>query len=381
MNRITVSAYLPARPGPGRLARVPLDVVSRGPAELVLPEATIRDERPMALLDPGYAGDIVADPCNGGGPLVSAERDRQARVFGLTNVAWHAQRALRTASELLGRPLPPLLIRLGMHESPRRWGGGHYRVAARQYDPPEAGHARTTGEIHLGGGSSLVPSVDGGDSYFAAPAHNLAIVNHEIGHHICRHTADFRLNRLRAERGQTNKKVAVDEGTCDMITAIMLETPDIYGWHRATIPEWDRRRRMLSPQWTIAGFQGSSADPHQDGTIWASACWSAREQVVAAGHDRRRFDRMLFRGLELSWQRSLAASLTGGHADERFRLALKQRRYLSAIVEAMLAADPDLTDPVLSGMAGHGIQPALSNVALREAFQAALDTRGQATAS
>lgn len=376
---IIVSAYLPGRPGPGRLARVPLDVVSRGPAELVLPEATVRDERPMPLLDPSRADDILSDPAGGGGPLVGAERDRDARRFGLTNVAFHAQRALRTAAELLGHPLPHLLIRIGMHESPRRWGGGHYRVAARTYDPPEVGHARTTGEIHLGGGSSLVPSVDGGDSYFAAPSHNLAIINHEIGHHVCRHTSDFRLNRLRAENRQTNKKVAVDEGTCDMFTAIMLDTPDIYGWHRATIPEWDRRRRMLSPQWTMAGFQGSSADPHQDGTIWASACWSARERVAEAGYHRSRFDRMLLRGLELSWQRSLAATLTDSEGDD-FRLALKQRRYLSAVLEALVAADEELADPVLVGMAAHGIRPAMSNVALREAIQAALGTQGRATA-
>jgi hypothetical protein len=363
---ITVSAYLPGvRSGPGRLAEVPLDVVSRGPAELVLPEATIRDQRAVPLVDPAGTADLISDPANGGGPLGGAERDWSARLFGLTNVAFHAQRALRTAAELLGHPLPHLLIRIGMHESTRRWGGGHYRVAARTYDPPETGHACTTGEIHLGGGSSLVPSVDGGESYFAAPSHNLAIINHEIGHHVCRHTADFRLNRLRSETGQTNKKVAVDEGTCDIFAAIMLATPDIYGWHRATIPEWDRRRRMLRPQWTMTGFQGSQGDPHADGTIWASACWSARERVAEAGHDRSRFDRMLLRGLELSWRRSLAAQLSGPDGEE-FRLALKQRRYLSSVLEAMLAVDPELTDPVLAGMSAHGVRPGASNVDLRD---------------
>jgi hypothetical protein len=383
---VTVSAYLPgttgALTGPGRAAQVPLEILSRGPAQLVMPEATVRDERGVPLINPAGTGDLIADPCGGGGPLAGPERDREARVFGLTNAAYHAQRALRTAAALLGHPLPHLTIRIGMHESPRRWGGGHYRVAARTYDPPEFGHALPTGEIHLGGGSSLVPSPDGGDSYFAAPAHNVAIVNHEIGHHICRHTADFRLNRLRPERLQTNKKVAVDEGTCDMITAILIDTPDIYGWHRVTIPEWDRRRRMLSPQWTMAGFQGSSADPHQDGTIWASACWSARERVAAAGHDRSRFDGMLLRGLELAWQNSLAATLTSSE-DEQFRIALKQRRYYSALLEALLAADPDLTDLVLGGMAAHGIRPGESNVVLRETFQAELEAarapRGQAS--
>jgi hypothetical protein len=246
-------------------------------------------------------------------------------------------------------------------------------------------HARPTGEIHLGGGSSLVSAPNDGEPYFAATSHNLAIINHEIGHHICRHTADFRLNRLRPEAAQTNKKVAVDEGTCDMWTAIMLDTPDIYGWHRSSIPEWDRRRRMLNPQWTMAGFQGGRGDPHADGTIWASACWSARLRTIEAGFEAERFDRMLLRGLEVSWERSLAATLSGAD-DEQFRLALKQRRYLSSLVEALLAADPELTDPVLAGMAEHGIRIGASNVELREATQAAQAAqeaarRRQATAS
>jgi hypothetical protein len=365
---ITVSAYLPdAATGPGRLAEVPLDVLSRGPAELVLPEATVRDERGVPLLDSADQADLVADPSGGGGPLSGAEADRRARVFGLTNAAYHAQRAMRTVEELLGHPLPPLLVRIGMHESPRRWGGGHYRLAARSFDPPEPDQARAAGEVHLGGGSGFIP-VQGGDSYFGAPAHNLSILYHEIGHHICRHTADFRLNRLRPEREQTNKKIALDEGTCDMFTAIMLGRPDIYGWHRGAIPEWDRRRRMLSPQWTMAGFEGGPADPHSDGMIWSSACWSARERVAAAGHDRRRFDRMLLRGLEMAWTIHVAAF---PDEDSPSRPALKQRRYYSRLLEALLAVDPDLTDPVLAGMEPHGIWPGATNTELRDAMQAA----------
>jgi hypothetical protein len=85
---ITVSAYLPdAATGPGRLAEVPLDVLSRGPAELVLPEATVRDERGVPLLDSADQADLVADPSGGGGPLSGAEADRRARGFGLTNAA------------------------------------------------------------------------------------------------------------------------------------------------------------------------------------------------------------------------------------------------------------------------------------------------------
>lgn len=362
MAVVTVSAYLPAAGSmPGQLSEVPLDLVSRGPAELVTDEVTVRDERGVPLFD-DRDGDLTSDPAHGGGPGADPARDLAARRFGLTNVAFHAQRAMRDAAELLGHPLPGLLIRIGMHESPRPWRGGHYRVRARTYDPPEAGPARTTGEVHLGGGTGFITGRDA-VPYFAAPAHNLAIVYHEIGHHVCRHTADFRLNGLRPLHAQTNKKVAVDEGSCDVFTAIMLGKPDIYGWHRAGIPEWDLRRRMLDPRWTMARFEGGSSDPHADGTIWASACWSARERVAAAGHDRSRFDRVFLRGLELSARMAGTSRSPAGGPD---REALKRRRYFAAVLDAMLLVDPELTDPLLEAMARHGIRPGATNVELRE---------------
>jgi hypothetical protein len=373
---IVVPAYLPDhRRGPGRLSTVPLEVVSRAAAELVLPEATVRDERELALIDPREDGELLADPAKGGGPLAGHEQDRRARLFGLTNVAFHTQHMLRTVAELLGHPLPHLLVRIGMHERRRRWGGGHYRVAARSYDPPEPGQARATGEVHLGGGNSFIPVAPDGEVYFAAPAHNLAIIYHEIGHHVVRHTADFRSNHLRPPHAQTNKKIPLDEGTSDLLAAIMLDTPDIYGWHRAAVPTWDRRRRALAPRWTMAGYEGGFSDPHADGTIWASACWTAREHVAAAGHDRVRFDRMLLHGLELSFQTHSANHLKSqadpDPTEQRTKPALTQRRYLAGLLEAMLRADPDLTDPVLAGMAAHGIHPGATNYQLRDADLAA----------
>ena len=369
---VNVSAYLPeGRQTPGRLAVVPLEVRARGENELVLPEVTVRDERPLALLDAHGAGsavDLLPEPLGGGGPGRDARQDREARLFGLTNVAFHSQRMLRAVAELLGHELPHLVIRIGTHESPRRWGGGHYRVTSGSYDPAEAGLVRPTGEVHLGGGSTFVPTAPDGEGYFAAPAHNLAIIYHEIGHHVCRHTADFRLNRLLPATGQTNKKIPLDEGTCDFLAATLLDTPDIYGWHRAGIPTWDRRRRALGARWTMAGFEGGPNDPHADGTIWASACWTAREHVAAAGYERSSFDRMLLRGLELS----SAPWADGAGADEgrRTSLALKQRRYVANLLDAMLRAEPELADPVLAGMAAHGIRPGASNVELRRAASA-----------
>jgi hypothetical protein len=351
------AAYLSIdRPRRQLLREVLLDVLKTGPAELVLPEATVRDERGGEPL----AGGLLADPCRGGGPTADPWQDLQARAFGLVNTAFHVQRAMRTAAALLDRPLPHLLVRIGMHEGSRRWGGGHYRVAARNYDPAEPGPVSPLGEVHLGGGAGFLPT-PGGEPYFAAPAHNVAIVCHEVGHHLCRHTADFRLNALRRPYRQTNKKVAVDEGTCDVFTAILLGTPDIYGWHRGDVPEWDQRRRRLDPRWGMARFRGGRADPHSDGTIWASACWSAREQVAEAGHPPARFDRMLLCGLDLS---------AGQPAGEPTEDARRRRRHYAGLLEAMLRVDPALADPVLAGMARHGIRPGRTNSELREVARA-----------
>jgi hypothetical protein len=353
MTRAAV--YLPdrgggseGRGGPGRLEAVELDVLEVGLMQVVLPEATVRDERGGAL----FTGrGLVFDPSAGGGPSAGAAADRAARAFGVVNVAFHTQRALRYASWLLGHPLPRLLVRIGMHEQPRGWSGGHYRLPGQGVgaDPDAASPA---GEIHLGGGAGFV-TTPGTDRYFRAPAHNPAIVCHEVGHHVCRHTADFRLNRLRPPGQQTNKKIALDEGTADVITAMLLGNPDIYGWHRHTIPQTEQRRRKLDPRWTMAHFQGGPhSDPHADGTVWASACWSARRRVIDTGAHPTRFDTLLLRGLELSGRDNSA-----GLIDD----ALRERRHFSRLMAAMAQADPALAPHVLAAMAEHGIHPGVSN--------------------
>lgn len=353
MTRAAV--YLPdprgwseGRGGPGRLTEVELDVLEVGPAQVVLPEATVSDERGGALFT---GGGLVFDPSAGGGPSAGAAADRAARAFGVVNAAFHTQRALRYVNELLGHPLPRLVVRIGMHEQPRRWSGGHYRLPGKgAWADPDA--ASPAGEVHLGGGAGFVATSDT-DRYFRAPAHNSAIVCHEIGHHVCRHTADFRLNRLRPSGQQTNKKTALDEGTADVITAILLGTPDIYGWHRHSVPKADQRRRALDPRWTMAHFQGGPhSDPHADGTVWASACWSARRRIAETGADPTRFDRLLLGGLELAG-RDNPAGLT--------RDALRERRHFSRLMAAMARTDPALAPHVLAAMAEHGIRLGISN--------------------
>ncbi|WP_433555362.1 hypothetical protein ACQPWY_22750 [Pseudonocardia xinjiangensis] len=346
--------------GPGRHTVVDLDVLELRAAELVLPEATIRDERGGDLFGDGS---LVFDHAQGGGPLVSPEMDRQARAFGVVNAAYHTQRALRFVAAVLGRPLPHLVVRIGMHDQPRRWGGGHYRLPGQgAQSDPEA--VSPTGEVHLGGGAGFV-STHHTQRYFHAPAHNPAIVSHEVGHHLCRHTADFRLNRLRPPQQQTNKKTALDEGTADVLTAVLLGTPDIYGWHRQAVPDGEQRRRKLDRRWTMAHFQGGrDRDPHTDGTVWASACWTARQRVTEAGFDPGRFDSLLLRGLEL-------AGRDGGKglAEE----ALRERRHFSRLVAAMVQVDQHLGPVVLGAMAEHGIHLGISNSDLSRAARAGQD--------
>jgi hypothetical protein len=342
--------YLPdGRGGPGRYSEVELDVAAAGPAELVLPEATIRDERRGDLLT--ESGSLVFDPAGGGGPLAGAEAARSARAFGVVNTAFHVQRALRWWARVLGHPLPHLVVRIGMHDQGRRWGGGHYRLPGEgaQADPDAV---TPTGEVHLGTGSGFV-NVPRVGRYFHAPAHSPAIIYHEVGHHVCRHTADFRLNRLRPSWGQTNKKTALDEGTADVLAAILLDTLDIYGWHRQAVPDGEQRRRKLDPRWTMAHFQGGRGrDPHAEGTVWASACWSARTRVIEAGTEPGRFDTLLLRGLELAGRDS------GRGLNED---SLRERRHFSRLLAAMTQADPQLAPLVQAAMAEHGIHPGISN--------------------
>lgn len=350
------AAYTPdGRPGPGQLGEVDLDVLEVRPAELVLPEATIRDERGGTLFDDDV---LVFDPASGGGPLVSAAADHQARAFGVVNTAFHVQRALRFVAGPLHHPLPHLLVRIGMHDRPH-WGGGHYRLP--NPGNGEATPIRPAGEVHLGRGRAFLAAPDR-RRYFHAPAHNAAIIYHEVGHHLCRHTADFRLNQLRPAQRQTNTKIALDEGTADVMTAILLRTDDIYGWHRQHIPVWDQRRRKLDPRWTMAHFHGGRhQDPHADGTVWASACWSARQRVTASGAGPGRFDALLLRSMELAGDDDAATRATP---------ALLGRRHFSRLLATMTHADPQLAPGVLAAMAAHGIRPGVSNSELRKRARA-----------
>jgi hypothetical protein len=344
---------------PGRLTEVILEVERVGPATVVCPQVTVRCEHDGPLLDPD---DLRFDPRGGGGPAATAEHRREALAFGVVNTAYHAQRGLKRLAGLLGRPLPPLHVRIGLHAVQRPgWGGGHYRLPAADYSAlPEEEPPLPTGEIHLGVGGRLVPLR--GERYLHSGSHDPAIVLHELGHHLTRHTADFRVNRRRPPQAQANLKTPLDEGTSDYAAAILLDTADIYGWHRASVPPESPRRRCLAAPWTMAQFVGGHlSDPHTDGTIWSAALWAARCELGRRGVEAARFDRVVVRALDRIGRTAEDLPVEGARQlRRRFALALE------AILEEDAAGGGALAGVIEPVFAARGIEVGFGNDELRD---------------
>jgi hypothetical protein len=348
---------------PGELTEVTLPVVGIGPRSIGLPGVTVSDVGAERLFT---SNELRFDPRDGGGPFCSPEHRREARAFGVVNVAFHLQRGLDRIATLLGRPLPPLLARIGVHaaQSPR-WGGGHYRLPALVYTKlPESEQPVSTGEIHLGPGGAFVPLH--GRRYFHAPAHNAAIVCHELGHHLTRHTADFRLNSGRPAGAQANRKVALDEGMCDYLAAILLETPDIFGWHRHHVPTTSLQRRRLDAPSTMAAYSGGRTDdPHSDGAIWASALWAARGELEHRGVATEELDRLVLRGL---------VRIGRSPVDVARAEALQRRMEFGRALRALLDGDQSpggrVGGVVEAVFASRGIEVGYDNDELRERARA-----------
>jgi hypothetical protein len=349
---------------------VTLEVERIEPAALVCPRVTVRSEQGGVLF---RGDDLRFDPRAAAGSSPTPEHRRQALAFGVVNTAYHAQRGLEAIARLLGRPLPPLLVRVGVHAGQRPdWGGGHYRLPAGEYSAlPEEEPPLPTGEIHLGAGGRLIPLRGG--RYLHTASHDPAIILHELGHHLTRHTADFRVNRRRPPRAQANLKTPLDEGTSDYLAAILLDTADIYGWHRAGVPPESPRRRCLAAPWTMAQFVGGHlSDPHTDGSIWSAALWAARTEVERQGLEGARFDGVVVRALDRMGR-------TGGELSvERTRQL--RRRYallLQAILEEDAAAGGRLAAVVEPVFAARGIELGFGNDELRERTLAGAGSRGR----
>jgi hypothetical protein len=231
----------------------------------------------------------------------------EAARFGMINAFFHVERAARYVNGLLrelGAPeLPPLHVVVSAHSGSRLPGygqadgtyrrgrlrpfqGGHYRLSSLTTHAPEPIPVRPTGEVHLGPGRYRQPFA-GHPSYLRSAAHNPATIYHEFGHHLCRHTADFRLNGERVPEAQRNGKTGPEEGVCDYLAASLLGTGRPYGWYR---PKRGERR---DPETSRPPITGDQEDAHAVGARWAGALWRARQTLLRQGlidsprdHDR-----------------------------------------------------------------------------------------------
>ena len=154
-------------------------------------------------------------------------------------------------------------------------------MPARLYtEIPELHSIESNGEIHLGPGRRLrrhgALADLAGRPYRSNASHNAGILYHEYGHHIVRHTADFQANRYRPAEQQRNRKVCLDEGTCDYWTAAMLESPHIRAWYHGTKSGAMHPRSLTSPKTMDDLDSRPEADPHRNGTIWGATLWDLR---------------------------------------------------------------------------------------------------------
>jgi hypothetical protein len=238
--------------------------------------------------------------------------------------------------------------------------GGHYRLPAAHYDLHEHEPISPDGEIHLGPGRNLVQYGTlveaAGGAYRANASHNAGILYHEYGHHVTRHTADFRANALRPATRQNNRKVAIDEGTCDYFAATMLDTPHIWAWHLRHDDEVIHPRSLRSSK-TMADYDsGPKADAHANGTIWGATLWDLRTQLGRTEQDGvRRTDLMVVQALLLLGQRGDTSSAKNVNAIRRLR------RSFEIGAAAMIQADEMLhsgrhRDMILGAFFARGIE-------------------------
>lgn len=303
------------------------------------PDSATGSVRGVSIGDarPNMEGDFLFDPGCGGGRMdkvVLADPERRCRYiqashFGEVNTYFHVDRIAAYVDDLLrqlgAQRLPRVTAVVNAHHAATekdglrdgvrgtrtgRWlpfQGGHYRLPSWRYDVSEFQPISPQGEIHLGPGWQLLRSgaivEAAGRPYWSNAAHNGAILYHEYGHHIMRHTADIQVNALRPPGQQRNRKAAIDEGTSDYWAAVMLGTPHIWAWHRLHDDQEIHPRSLASPK-TIADYDSSpQANPHTNGTIWAAALWDLRTRLDASQPEGgRRADLLALRALLLLGQ-------------------------------------------------------------------------------
>ena len=285
---------------------------------------------PLGPATPDAGGHFIFEPGRGGGRMdktTTPDRDFcwryvQAARFGEVNTYYHVDLIAEYVDDLLmeigAASLPRVTAVVNAHHSVaeingRRDGvahgdhwvafqGGHYRLPGPAIGINEDALVSPDGEIHLGPGRGLTEhgalAETAGGRYRMNASHNAGIIYHEYGHHITRHTADLRANRLRPCNDQDNRKTALDEGTCDYWTAVMLGSPHIWSWHRRH-DESEVHPRSLTSTRTMADYKrGPTADVHENGTIWAAALWRLREAAADQElYGGRNIDRLVIKAL------------------------------------------------------------------------------------
>lgn len=275
-----------------------------------------------ALPDPD--GNFCFEPHRGGGRMERHafaepemwERYISASRFGEVNAYFHTDRVAAYVDSLLnelGYPLLPKVIVhvnahnaiaevdgqidgvlgkvLGKVKTAEAWypmQGGHYRLATRKkLTVRELLPVSPTGEIHLGPGwklayhGALAERV--GEAYRCNASHNAGTIYHEYGHHVARHTADFRANGLRDQQNQCNYKTDVDEAICDYLAATMMNSPHIWALHHQHNSNKTHRRSLVSQKTNddyVRSKEGMLSDAHDNGTILAATLWDLRTRLI-----------------------------------------------------------------------------------------------------
>ncbi len=343
---------------------------------------------PIGDAVPGADGNFNYGRHRGGGRLDRVlvadpglrERYIEASHFGEVNTYYHLDRMAAYVDGLLselGAPgLPQVIGVVNAHhggvEQPAEpdglsardprlaFQGGHYRLPSRHFDMPEVEPLSPDGEIHLGPGRKLLEygalvQATGG-RYRANASHNAGIIYHEYGHHVTRHTADFRANAYRRPDRNDNHKTALDEGTCDYLTATLLGTPHIWAFHRRH-DEVATHPRSLVSSMTMADFDhGPGADSHANGTIWAAALWDVRARLAAEPAGARAADLLALQTL------LLIGRLTGAADPPTPASVSAVRASYSIGLSAFLRADELLNagqnrGSILAAFGRRGIQP------------------------
>jgi Fungalysin metallopeptidase (M36) len=405
ITRVFLPRLDPAGDNPVRLCGRHVRVRNGG--AINVPEAA-GETRAVLVGDavPNAKGDFIFDPGRGGGridkvnrvgsyaspaeflesgvPFLESEfrwRYVEASHFGEVNTYFHLDLIAAYLDGLLGElgtpSLPPVTAVVNAHHALTetdgvrdglwrgdRWlpfQGGHYRLPAAHFDLAEFEPIAPDGEIHLGPGRNLVQYgalvEAAGGPYRANASHNAGILYHEYGHHFTRHTADFRANALRPPTRQDNRKVAIDEGTCDYFAATILGTPHIWAWHLRH-DDVITHPRSLSSSKTMADYDmGPTADAHANGTIWAAALWDLRTRLRQTETDGVRCTDLIV-VQALLWLGQLVDTSSGKTVNGVRRL----RRTFGIGVAALIQADEMLhsgrhCDAILASFNRRGIEP------------------------